>query len=184
MDFTLQKPSHSLPFAGARGGHLYWKAVDDVALEVCQVLDEKEDWVMEAHPQFRVMLDRLITAVRESSEAASYCLAHPRESLKLMAWLHTSTAMMLLHYAEEDRRELVVRFLEAVQAIRETESNDSEVFKAAGLAIERFLVFERSALIQRLFSKARVKSILSALNRAKLMNQAQMTSNLTKEGGV
>jgi hypothetical protein len=182
MDFQLQKPAKTPPVAGDKGGHDYWKAIDDVALEVCQVLDEKEDWVMEAHPDFRVMLDRLINAVRDSPEAANYCLTNPRESLKLLAWLHTSTAMMLLHYAEEDRRELVVRFLEAVQGIRETENRESEVYRAAGLAIERFLVFERSALIRRVFSTTRVKSILSALHKARLMNPTFESHSAAKEG--
>lgn len=182
MDFQLHKPSMSPPATGASGAHKYWEAIDEVAVEVCRILDEKEDWVMEAHPEFRARLDELIIAVRDNPETASYCLANPRESLKLMAWLHTSTAMMLLHYAESDRRELVVRFLDAVMGIRETESKSSEVYKAAGLAVERFLVFERSSLIQRVFSGHRVERILAALKKAETMNAHLTTQGLRKEG--
>lgn len=171
MDFQVHHLPDRPPEPGEGGARQYWQAIDDIAGEVCRVLDEKEDWVMEAHPEFRAMLDRLIIAVRDDPDTASYCLTHPRESLKLMAWLHTSSAMMLLHYAEDDRRELVIRFLEAVQGIRETESSSSEVYRAAGLAVERFLVFERSALIHRVFSKDRVARILAALEAAQSMNR-------------
>lgn len=176
MDYLMQQAAPDDPITGEGGAREYWQAIDDAASEVCHILDEKEDWVMEAHPEFRKKLDELIVAVRDNPDTASYCLSNPRESLKLMAWLHTSTAMMLLHYAEQDRRELVVRFLELVTSIRETEKSSSEVFKASNLAVERFLVFERSALIQRVFSKDRVQSILAAIDQAKRFNDHHQES--------
>lgn len=172
MDLELNKMPGRAPEPGSGGAHQYWQAVDEVTVEVCRILDEKEDWVMEAHPEFRSQLDKLIVAVRDNPDVASYCLANPRESLRLMAWLHTSTAMMLLHYAEDDRKEIVTRFLDVIVSIREQESRGSELFKAANLSVERFLVFERSALIQRVFSGKRVSSIIDALNRAKQMSAA------------
>ncbi|WP_273206820.1 hypothetical protein [Marinobacter subterrani] len=165
MDYLLQNSAATSPVTGVGGAHTYWKAVDQAASDVAQMLDEKETWVLEAHPEFREKLDNLIIALRDNPGTANYCLSNPRESLKLMAWLHTSTAMMLLHYAEHDRRELVVRFLEVVTSILATEKATSEVYKASSLAVERFLVFERSALIQRVFSADRVHRILAALEQ-------------------
>ncbi|KXS55555.1 MAG: hypothetical protein AWU57_4 [Marinobacter sp. T13-3] len=170
MDFRLQEPTASPPVPGISGGQAYWAAIDEKTEEVCRVLDEKEDWVLEAHPDFRAKLDELIEAVKVSPAAANYCLAQPRDSLRLMAWLHTSTAMMLLHYAEQDRRELVNRFLEVVTSLRAAEPGNSEVYKAAGLAVERFLAFERFALLQRVFSQDRVEKVVAALTKARTLH--------------
>lgn len=170
MDFRLQEPSTVPPIAGDRGGQAYWAEIDKKTEEVSRILDEKEDWVLEAHPDFRARLDELIEVVRVSPAAGDYCLAKPRDSMKLMAWMHTSTAMMLLHYSDQDRRELVNRFLEVVSTLRSEEPQSSEVYKAAGLAVERFLAFERFSLLKRVFSDDRVNNIISALNSARKLN--------------
>lgn len=143
----------------------YWEGVSRLASEVVRILDEKEGWVIEGHPQFSETLSDLIALTKDHPAITEFALENPRDAFKLMAYLHTSTAMMLLHITEVSRPKLVERFIDAVTSLIATDSQ-GEVSVAAHLALDRFMAFERTSLIGRIFSKERVDGVVHAIDRA------------------
>ena len=165
MDFLLSTPGESTPSAEGVGQSEYWSKISDVTHQVVQILDEKEHWVIEGHPDFEATMDELLALVREHPRLVSFVETYPSEAFKLMAYLHTSTAMMLLHVDSERRPEMVERFLGVVTDVLQSDSQ-GQVAVAANLALDRFLAFERAGLLARIFSKERVDGVLAAIERA------------------
>jgi hypothetical protein len=156
----------------------YWKSINEVAVEVVRAMDEKEDWVIEDHAMFKESLEKLLALVQEHPAVTEYCLTRPREAFKLMAYLHTSTAMMILHASDAHRPGLIDNFLTVVTELLSNEQ-EGEVSVAGNLALDRFMAFERSALIQRIFTKDRVDGLVEALGRsgaAATLNRSNTTN--------
>lgn len=174
MEFLSQSDKQSMPTSTV-GQHTYWKRIDEVAEEVVKIIDEKESWVIEGHPDFMRVLDELLSLVRRHPSVTGYIQEHPEEALKLMAYLHGSTAMMLVHVNAELRPQFVQSFLELITNLLET-SPEGEVKVSAELALDRFLAFERTGLISRIFSQERVEGVLAAIERASAPADARRTS--------
>jgi hypothetical protein len=145
--------------------HEYWASVNEAAADVVAMMDEKESWVIENTEGFRASMDNLLKLVKDHPAITEYCLSYPREAFKLMAYLHTSTAMMLLHVSDNQRPQLIENFLHVVTDLLNSEK-DGEVSVAANLALDRFLAFERSALISRIFAKDRVEGVITAIENS------------------
>lgn len=183
MDFTLLKEPDG--FRGnpaetsdsdsvkSRQPQAYWSSINRVAGEVVRTMDEKEGWVIENHDQFQGTLETLLELVKRHPSVTDYCLQKPREAFKLMAYLHTSTAMMILHASDVQRPGLIENFLQIVTDLLDVEK-DGEVSIAGTLALDRFLSFERSALLQRIFAKERVDGVLDALKRSGALSQLEL----------
>ncbi|ONF42487.1 hypothetical protein BTO32_14835 [Marinobacter lutaoensis] len=161
-------PTHTV------GQHTYWRRIDGVAEKVVKLIDEKESWVIEGHPDFMDVLDELISLVRQHPCVTEYMRENPEDTLKLMAYLHGSTAMMLLHVNAELRPQFISSFLDLVSNLVAT-SPGGEVKVSAQLALERFLAFERAGLIARIFSHERVEGVLDAIERASASAKARRT---------
>lgn len=165
MDYLFNNPAEAEPESDKLGQHGYWARIDHVTHKVVQILDEKEHWVIEGHEDFESTLDELISLVRENPHLSEFVHEKPEQALKLMAYLHTSTAMMMMHVNAESRPTFVASFLEAVTtAIKKHPEGEAGV--AANLALDRFLAFERTGLIARIFSKERAEGVLDAIRRA------------------
>lgn len=173
MDLLTQTDQTSLPTHSV-GQHSYWKRIDDVAEEVVKIIDEKEAWVIEGHPDFTRVLDELLALVRRHPSVTGYIQSNPVDSLKLMAYLHGSTAMMLVHVNAELRPQFIHSFLELITELVKT-SPEGEVKVSAELALDRFLTFERTGLISRIFSQERVEGVLNAIERARASADARRT---------
>lgn len=165
MDYLTQYPGEAEAEEATQGQQKYWSDIHHVTHQVVTILDEKEHWVIEGHPDFQEVMDQLIALVREHPQFIAFVEAHPAEAFKLMAYLHTSTAMMLLHIDNERRPEVVERFLNVVADVIEQDAQ-GQVGVAANLALDRFLAFERAGLLSRIFSKERVDGVLLAIERA------------------
>lgn len=165
MDFLLSTPGESTPVDREVGQSQYWSSISDVTHQVIKILDEKEHWVIEGHPDFQVTMDELLALIREHPKLISFVEAHPPEAFKLMAYLHTSTSMMMLHIDGERRPEMVERFIGVITNVLESDSQ-GQVAVAANLALDRFLAFERAGLLARIFSEERVDNVLAAIERA------------------
>ena len=174
MDYLFSNPAETQPESDKIGQQGYWARIDHVTHQVIQILDEKEHWVIEGHEDFRATLDELIELVRHNPRVSEYIQHNPEPALKLMAYLHTSTAMMLMHVNAETRPAFVSSFLEAVtELIKEKPHGEAGV--VANLALDRFLAFERTGLIARIFSKDRVEGVLDAIERAGASASARRT---------
>ncbi|ARM86209.1 type IVB secretion system protein IcmW [Marinobacter salarius] len=174
MELLTQTDKASSP-TNSVGQHTYWKRIDDVAEEVVKIIDEKESWVIEGHPDFTRVLDELLGLVRRHPSVTGYIQSHPVEALKLMAYLHGSTAMMLIHVNAELRPQFVHSFLELITELVKT-SPDGEVKVSAELALDRFLAFERTGLISRIFSRERIEGVLDAIERARASADSRRTN--------
>lgn len=167
MQSIFQNPGQDgPPLAGKNGAHKYWTRIDPAITQVFSIMDEQDTWSLEDHDRVREMLDKVIRKMQASPTVASYCLEKPKQALEVMAWMKSSSAMMLLHYSNEDRKEVTSRFLSACQAILASNPDDDDLFRAATLAVDRFLVFERLALLKRLFSKERTDRLEAAIQDA------------------
>lgn len=155
MEQLFEMPGGGAPESGSQGQTAYWQRVDTVAHDVVQILDEKEHWVIEGSQDFQAVLDELLDLVREHPRLSEFVSEQPESALKLMAYLHTSTAMMLMHVNAESRPAFVSAFLEVVTEVLQRNPK-GQVGVAAGLAVDRFLAFERAGLVARIFSKERV----------------------------
>lgn len=172
MDSIFQNPGEDgPPLAGREGAHKYWAKIDPAITQVFSIMDEQDTWSIEDHDRVREMLDKVIRKMQSSKSVASYCLEKPKQALEIMAWMRSSSAMMLLHYSNEDRKEVTSRFLSACQAILASNPDDDHLFRAATLAVDRFLVFERLALLKRLFSKERTDRLEAAIHDAVSLSQ-------------
>lgn len=154
----------------------YWAGVDELVTRVVSILDEKEDWVVEGHPQFQGVLSELLESIRAHPAITEFALENPKEAFKLMAYLHSSTAMMILHVSDKARPTVVTRFIEAAVSILQAHSG-GEVAVAANLALDRFFAFERAALLQRIFSNERVDGVILAIERAGVTAQRRRTES-------
>lgn len=167
MDYTLlesgSKGLLSPPVTGNR--HEYWISVNEAAADIVAMMDEKEPWVIEDRASFKASMDSLLSLIKDHPAVTEYCLTSPREAFKLMAYLHTSTSMMLLHISDSHRPQLIENFLQVVTSLLSSETN-GEVSVAANLALDRFLAFERSSLIRRIFAKDRVDGVIDALEKS------------------
>ena len=172
MESIFQNPGEDgPPLAGKDGAHKYWARIDPAITQVFSIMDEQDTWSIEDHERVREMLDKVIRRMQSSNKVASYCLENPKQALEVMAWMKSSSAMMLLHYSNEDRKEVTSRFLNACQAILASNPDDDDLFRAATLAVDRFLVFERLALLKRLFSKERTDRLEAAIQDAVSLSQ-------------
>lgn len=168
MDYIFDKiaePPVTATEASVVGQSAYWDRVDELAGEVVRIIDEQEDWVIEGHTAFQSTLDELLSLVRTHPRISDYIQEHPESALKLMAYLHTSTAMMLMHVNAGARPAFIRSFIDAVQGVIQKHADDA-IGVAANLAVERFTAFERTGLIARIFSKERVEGVLDAIERA------------------
>jgi hypothetical protein len=154
------------PKPGAGGALQYWSAIDPVVGDVLSLMDERDYWSIEDEAAIRTLLDRVIARMKSSPVVSGYCLAHPDKAIGLMAWMKSSSAMMLLHYADEDRKQVINQFLSACASILQTQPDNDELYRSATLALERFLVFEKLAVFSRLFSPERAQALESALQTA------------------
>lgn len=174
--------SGSASVTDAVGQTGYWESVDELVGKVVSMLDEKEDWVIEGHPQFQAVLSELLDEIRKHPNMTEFALEHPKEAFKLMAYLHSSTAMMILHISDQSRPTVVTRFIEAATSILQSNAR-GEVAVAANLALDRFFAFERAALLQRIFSHERVDGVILAVERAGMSAQRRRAgSNDQLEG--
>lgn len=174
MEHLFEKQAESAPDLGVQGQTAYWQRVDSVAHDVIQILDEKEHWVIEGNSDFQSVLDELLGLVREHPRLSDFVNEQPESALKFMAYLHTSTAMMLMHVNAESRPAFVSSFLEVVTEVLQR-NPQGQVGVAANLAIDRFLAFERAGLVARIFSKERVEGILDAIERSGVSASARRT---------
>jgi len=174
VDYLFSNPAESEPDSDKIGQQGYWARIDHVTHQVIQILDEKEHWVIEGHEDFRNTLDELIGLVRQSPRVSEFMHENPEPALKLMAYLHTSTAMMLMHVNAQVRPAFVSTFLEAVTTLLKANPH-GEVGVVANLALDRFLAFERTGLIARIFSKDRVEGVLDAIERSGASASARRT---------
>lgn len=174
MEQLFEMPGGGAPDSGSHGQTAYWQRVDTVAHDVVQILDEKEHWVIEGSPDFQAVLDELLNLVREHPRLSEFVSEQPESALKLMAYLHTSTAMMLMHVNAESRPAFVSAFLEVVTEVLQRNPK-GQVGVAAGLAVDRFLAFERAGLVARIFSKERVEGVLDAIERAGVSASSRRT---------
>lgn len=183
MNNLFQKAgADSPPVPGKNGASKYWVDIDPALSQVFAIMDDQDVWTIEDHHRVREMLDQVIAKMQTSAVVSAYCLNHPRQALELMAWMRSSSAMMLLHYSNEDRTEVIDRFLAACSQILQTETENEDLYRAASLATERFLVFERLALLKRLFSKDRTERVESAIQDAVSLARKNPDRN-TRGGG-
>lgn len=167
MENAFQKAGEDAPpIPGSGGAIKYWSAIDPVVGDVLSLMDERDHWSIEDEASIRTLLDRVIGKMKASPIVSSYCLTHPRQAVELMAWMKSSSAMMLLHYSDEDRKQVINQFLSACASILQTEPDNDDLYRSATLALERFLVFERLAVFNRLFSQERAQALESALETA------------------
>lgn len=159
------------PVPGADGPRKYWAAIDPVIADTLKTMDSRDTWTLEDEPEIRSLLDRVIEKMAQSPALISYSLNEPAKAMRVMAWLRSSSALMVLHYSDEDRREVIDRFLEACAATLEAHSEDQELVSAATLAIDRFLVFERLAMLKRLFSEERANLLSNAIRDARQLSE-------------
>ncbi|TBW57450.1 hypothetical protein EZI54_07260 [Marinobacter halodurans] len=126
-------------------------------------MDEADTWHLEGDLRIREALDRLIEKLQESPVVARFSIDNPEQVVELLGWMRTSSALMLLHYSTDDRREVLDLFVNACTEILKTRPDDENTQRAASVAIERFLAFERIALLGRLFSPERAQVIEKAV---------------------
>ena len=167
------------PEKGPEGAERYWESIDPQIAQIVRIMDEAETWNLENERLFRQALDQLIERLNQSPQLASYSLTHPRNVVEILAWMRTSSAMMLLHYSSDDRREVIDLFIRACQSLLEETDNDT-MYHAASVAIGRFMAFERLALLRRLFSGDRAQAIERAVHTA---TQMQRTDNHDTDNG-
>lgn len=161
-----QSGSDAPPIPGKGGAIKYWTVIDPVVGDVLALMDERDHWSIEDEAAIRQLLDRVIEKMRRSPAVSGYCLSNPKQAVNLMAWMKSSSAMMLLHYADEDRKQVINSFLSACATILQTEPDNEELYRSATLALERFLVFEKLAVFNRLFSDERTRALEEALETA------------------
>jgi hypothetical protein len=174
VDVLFNNSAESEPDSDTIGQQEYWARIDHVTRQVIEILDEKEHWVIEGHKDFKSTLDELIGLVRKNPRVSEFIQSNPEPALKLIAYLHTSTAMMLMHVNAEARPAFVSTFLEAVTEIIKANPR-GEAGVVANLALDRFLAFERTGLVARIFSKERVEGVLDAIERAGASASARRT---------
>jgi hypothetical protein len=166
----FQNSSPASPPQPGEGGALrYWGGIDPAIAQVFEVMDRQDEWSIEDHETVRVSLDRLIARLEKSPKLGTFCLREPAKSMELMSWLKSSSALMLLHYSHEDRRNVVELFLEVCASVLKNPESSDEHYRQASLALDRFLVFERLAMLNRLFSPERTEKVERAIDDAMAM---------------
>lgn len=170
----------SPPQPGAGGGMRYWQAIDPAIAQIFDVMDRQDEWSIEDHEAVRRSLDRLIVRLEKSPQLGTFYLREPAKSMELMSWLKSSSALMLLHYSHEDRRNVVELFLKVCAEVLEDQKSSPEQYRQASLALDRFLVFERLAMLNRLFSSERTQKVERAIEDA--MAMVGLSKNVAHEG--
>lgn len=157
------------PQPGHDGGLKYWAAIDPAIAQVFEIMDGQDEWTIEDHEVVRQSLDQLIARLEKSPELGTFCLREPRKSMELMSWLKSSSALMLLHYSHDDRANVVKSFLDVCKEILSDPQCSSDLYRQTSLALDRFLVFERLAMLNRLFAPERAERVERALQDAMAM---------------
>lgn len=154
------------PQPGEGGARRYWRAIDPGIAQIFDVMDRQDEWAIEDHEVVRRSLDRLIAKLEKSPNLGTFYLREPAKSMELMSWLKSSSALMLLHYSHEDRRNVVELFLKVCAEVLADQDSTPDQYRQASLALDRFLVFERLAMLNRLFSPERTQKVERAIEDA------------------
>lgn len=154
----------------------YWSAIDPAIAQVVKLMDEAETWTIDTEAQIKEAFDQLIARMAHSPALRQYSLDHPEKVVELLAWMRTSSAMMLLHYSSDERREILDRFTNVCTTILQNNASNETIQRAASVAIERFLAFERLAVLRRLFSPERAHAIEKAVASANQLIHADTTT--------
>lgn len=182
MQPRFTRSSSQTPETGDAGASQYWEGVDTEVAQVVEMMDQGDTWHLETEAQFRQNLDALITKIVDSPQVAHYSLDHPDRVVELLGWMKTSSAMMLLHYSTDDKRDVIERFTQACQTLLKTQPNDEAACRAATVAIDRFLTFERLAMLRRLFSTERAQAIEKAVAQASTIVRFDTTTDFSTGG--
>lgn len=158
------------PVAGPDGSRLYWSSIDPVIAEAVRVMDSRDTWTLDDEPIIRHLMDKVIENMAGSPGLSGFALKEPEKALQIMSWLRSSSALMILHYADEDRHKIINDFLSACSRIMEFHVGDRDLVASATLAVDRFLVFERLAILKRLFSEERASLLSDALRDARKLS--------------
>jgi len=158
------------PIPGSDGPGRYWAAIDPVIEETLRVMDSRDTWTLDDEPVIRQLMDSVIVKMAGSPALSAFSLREPEKAIQIMSWLRSSSALMILHYADEDRHKIINDFLSACASIMESSVDDHELVAAATLAVDRFLVFERLAILKRLFSEERASLLSNALRDARKLS--------------
>lgn len=147
-----------MPDLSVEGCAKFWHEYNDPMIyRVVTFLEGVEKWTLDGNPELEPAINELGQALDEIGKLDLAKLGHEKAIIPLANHIRSGRALRLLQAFDSAHPGSASKLL--VHA----EENSSSTEDAEGLFLRRNIVFERLRLLGRVFSQARLKLVLKAL---------------------
>lgn len=147
-----------MPDLSPKGVHQFWSQYQDSMIyRVVSFLEGVEHWILDGDPTIEAAMEQFGKELDDVSQVDFGKLGHEDPFMNICNAVSSARALRLLQAID------TVHPGSASKLLIYAEENSKDSDDPAGLFLRRNIVFERLRLLSRVFSKDRMKLVLTAL---------------------